>query len=234
MSVYQNMAFGLKLRKNPKAEIEKRVREASAILGLDEYLERKPKALSGGPSAQRVAVGRAIVREPACFLFDEPLSNLDAKLRVTMRSELKALHQRLKTTTVYVTHDQEEAMTLGDLVVVMANGDIQQSGTPDQVFRAPRQPFRGRFRWHAPHELPRRHPPPPGRPRRLAGIRRQPRRDHHPPNPWPPTPAPARARPQCSASAPAPSPSDPTPPLTFLSWPPSPSSSRWANRPTSV
>jgi multiple sugar transport system ATP-binding protein len=136
MSVYQNMAFGLKLRKNPKAEIEKRVREASAILGLDEYLERKPKALSGG-QRQRVAVGRAIVREPACFLFDEPLSNLDAKLRVTMRSELKALHQRLKTTTVYVTHDQEEAMTLGDLVVVMANGDIQQSGTPDQVFRAP-------------------------------------------------------------------------------------------------
>jgi multiple sugar transport system ATP-binding protein len=140
MSVYENMAFGLKLRKTPKAEIEKRVREASAILGLDEYLERKPKALSGG-QRQRVAVGRAIVREPACFLFDEPLSNLDAKLRVTMRSELKALHQRLKTTTVYVTHDQEEAMTLGDLVVVMANGDIQQAGTPDEVFRAPLNRF---------------------------------------------------------------------------------------------
>lgn len=136
MSVYENMAFGLKLRKTPKAEIEKRVREASAILGLDEYLQRKPKALSGG-QRQRVAVGRAIVREPACFLFDEPLSNLDAKLRVTMRSELKALHQRLKTTTVYVTHDQEEAMTLGDLVVVMANGDIQQAGSPDEVFRSP-------------------------------------------------------------------------------------------------
>lgn len=136
MTVYENMAFGLKLRKTPKAEIQKRVRDASAILGLDEYLERKPKALSGG-QRQRVAVGRAIVREPACFLFDEPLSNLDAKLRVTMRSELKALHQRLKTTTVYVTHDQEEAMTLGDLVVVMANGDIQQAGSPDQVFRTP-------------------------------------------------------------------------------------------------
>lgn len=136
MTVYENMAFGLKLRKTPKAEIEERVREASAILGLDEYLQRKPKALSGG-QRQRVAVGRAIVREPACFLFDEPLSNLDAKLRVSMRSELKALHQRLKTTTVYVTHDQEEAMTLGDLVVVMAGGDIQQAGTPDEVFRTP-------------------------------------------------------------------------------------------------
>lgn len=136
MTVYQNMAFGLKLRKSPKAEIEKRVREASSILGLDEYLQRKPKALSGG-QRQRVALGRAIVREPSCFLFDEPLSNLDAKLRVTMRSELKALHQRLKTTTVYVTHDQEEAMTLGDLVVVMADGEIQQAGSPDVVFRHP-------------------------------------------------------------------------------------------------
>lgn len=136
MTVYQNMAFGLKLRKTPKAEIDRRVRDASAILGLDDYLQRKPKALSGG-QRQRVAVGRAIVREPACFLFDEPLSNLDAKLRVTMRSELKALHQRLKTTTVYVTHDQEEAMTLGDLVVVMADGQIQQAGSPDQVFRTP-------------------------------------------------------------------------------------------------
>jgi multiple sugar transport system ATP-binding protein len=136
MTVYQNMAFGLKLRKAPKAEIEQRVANASAILGLDEYLQRKPKALSGG-QRQRVALGRAIVREPACFLFDEPLSNLDAKLRVTMRSELKSLHQRLKTTTVYVTHDQEEAMTLGDLVVVMADGEIQQAGSPDQVFRHP-------------------------------------------------------------------------------------------------
>jgi len=136
MTVQQNMAFGLKLRKAPKAEIEKRVRDASNILGLDEYLQRKPKALSGG-QRQRVALGRAIVREPACFLFDEPLSNLDAKLRVTMRSELKALHQRLKTTTVYVTHDQEEAMTLGDLVVVMADGEIQQAGSPDEVFRSP-------------------------------------------------------------------------------------------------
>ena len=136
MTVYENMAFGLKLRKLPKDEIRRRVADASAILGLDDYLHRKPRALSGG-QRQRVALGRAIVREPACFLFDEPLSNLDAKLRVTMRSELKALHQRLRTTTVYVTHDQEEAMTLGDLVVVMAAGEIQQAGPPDEVFRRP-------------------------------------------------------------------------------------------------
>ncbi|HQY89567.1 MAG TPA: ATP-binding cassette domain-containing protein, partial [Tepidisphaeraceae bacterium] len=118
MSVYKNMAFGLKLRRFSKSEIDKRVQEAARILDISHLLERKPKALSGG-QRQRVAVGRAIVREPACFLFDEPLSNLDAKLRVTTRAELKRLHQRLKTTTIYVTHDQEEAMTLGDRIVVM-------------------------------------------------------------------------------------------------------------------
>src|SRR6266498_1453268 len=115
MTVYKNMAFGLKLRGMPKAEIERRVQEAAKILDIGHLLERKPKALSGG-QRQRVAVGRAIVREPAAFLFDEPLSNLDAKLRVQMRAELKRLHHRLKTTTIYVTHDQEEAMTLGDRI----------------------------------------------------------------------------------------------------------------------
>ncbi|GJM19392.1 MAG: sugar ABC transporter ATP-binding protein [Phycisphaeraceae bacterium] len=136
MSVYKNMAFALKLRGMKKAEIDKRVRHASAILGLDELLDRKPKALSGG-QRQRVAVGRCIVREPKAFLFDEPLSNLDAKLRVSMRGELKSLHQRLKTTTVYVTHDQEEAMTLGDKVVVMSEGVVQQADTPFEVYQHP-------------------------------------------------------------------------------------------------
>src|SRR3954453_830287 len=115
MTVYKNMAFGLKLRGMPKAQINQRVQEAAKILDIEHLLERKPKQLSGG-QRQRVAVGRAIVREPAAFLFDEPLSNLDAKLRVTTRAELKRLHQRLKTTTIYVTHDQEEAMTLGDRI----------------------------------------------------------------------------------------------------------------------
>ena len=136
MTVYKNMAFALKLRKLPKAEIDRRVRETAKMLGLTELLERKPKALSGG-QRQRVAVGRAIVREPKAFLFDEPLSNLDAKLRVETRAELKALHLRLKTTTVYVTHDQEEAMTLGDRVVVMSKGLVQQVGTPLEVYRRP-------------------------------------------------------------------------------------------------
>ncbi|MDX2147029.1 MAG: sn-glycerol-3-phosphate ABC transporter ATP-binding protein UgpC [Planctomycetota bacterium] len=136
MSVYKNMAFALKLRGVPRAEIDRRVMEAARILGLTDLLERKPKALSGG-QRQRVAVGRAIVREPKAFLFDEPLSNLDAKLRVTTRAELKALHQRLKTTTVYVTHDQEEAMTLGDRIVVMSKGLVQQVGSPLDVFRRP-------------------------------------------------------------------------------------------------
>ena len=136
MSVYKNMAFGLKLRKFPKAEIDTRVRDAAKVLGIEELLERKPKALSGG-QRQRVAVGRAIVRKPSAFLFDEPLSNLDAKLRVEMRAELKRLHHRLKTTTIYVTHDQEEAMTLGDRIVVMKDGIIHQCGSPLEVYDHP-------------------------------------------------------------------------------------------------
>src|SRR5688500_6013415 len=136
MSVYKNMAFGLKLRGMPKPQIHQRVMEAAKILDIEHLLERKPKALSGG-QRQRVAVGRAIVREPAAFLFDEPLSNLDAKLRVTTRAELKRLHQRLKTTTIYVTHDQEEAMTLGDRIVVMRDGIIQQADTPLKTYNFP-------------------------------------------------------------------------------------------------
>jgi multiple sugar transport system ATP-binding protein len=136
MSVYKNMAFGLKLRKVPKPQIQQRVMEAAKILDIEHLLDRKPKALSGG-QRQRVAVGRAIVREPAAFLFDEPLSNLDAKLRVTTRAELKRLHQRLTTTTIYVTHDQEEAMTLGDRIVVMKDGVIQQADTPLKTYNFP-------------------------------------------------------------------------------------------------
>jgi multiple sugar transport system ATP-binding protein len=136
MTVYKNMAFGLKLRKMPKAQIDLRVNEAARILDISHLLDRKPRALSGG-QRQRVAVGRAIVREPAAFLFDEPLSNLDAKLRVTTRAELKRLHHRLKTTTIYVTHDQEEAMTLGDRIVAMKEGRIQQSDTPLQMYNHP-------------------------------------------------------------------------------------------------
>jgi multiple sugar transport system ATP-binding protein len=136
MTVYKNMAFGLKLRKMPKAQIDQRVNEAAKILDIGHLLDRKPKALSGG-QRQRVAVGRAIVREPAAFLFDEPLSNLDAKVRVTTRAELKRLHHRLKTTTIYVTHDQEEAMTLGDRIVAMKDGKIQQSDVPLQMYNAP-------------------------------------------------------------------------------------------------
>jgi multiple sugar transport system ATP-binding protein len=136
MSVYKNMAFGLKLRKFPRNEINQRVREASEILGIHELLERKPKQLSGG-QRQRVAVGRAIVRKPAVFLFDEPLSNLDAKLRVQMRAELSKLHDRLQTTIIYVTHDQVEAMTMGTKIVVMKDGLIQQIGSPLGVYNFP-------------------------------------------------------------------------------------------------
>ena len=136
MSVYKNMAFGLKLRRFPKVEIDKRVREAARVLGIESLLDRKPKALSGG-ERQRVAVGRAIVRQPQAFLFDEPLSNLDAKLRVEMRAELKRLHHRLRTTVIYVTHDQAEAMTLGDRVVVMNAGRIQQVAPPLEVYDHP-------------------------------------------------------------------------------------------------
>jgi multiple sugar transport system ATP-binding protein len=144
MSVFKNMAFALELRKVPKDEIRSRVGKAAETLGISHLLERKPKELSGG-QRQRVAVGRAIVREPKAFLFDEPLSNLDAKLRVTTRGELKALHQRLKTTTIYVTHDQEEAMTLGDRIVVMSNGLIQQADAPLEVYRHPVNRFVAAF-----------------------------------------------------------------------------------------
>lgn len=153
MTVRKNMAFGLQLRKMPREEIARRVDEAARMLGLEEYLQRKPKALSGG-QRQRVALGRAIVREPKVFLFDEPLSNLDAKLRTTTRTELKNLHQRLKTTTIYVTHDQEEAMTLGDRIVVMSAGRgvgrVEQVGTPLEVYRQPVNRFVGAFIGRAP------------------------------------------------------------------------------------
>jgi multiple sugar transport system ATP-binding protein len=140
MTVYDNMAFGLKMRKFAKPEIEKRVQEAADILGIRELLKRKPRQLSGG-QRQRVAVGRAIVRHPQVFLFDEPLSNLDAKLRVQMRVELKRLHDRLETTAIYVTHDQVEAMTLGDRVVVMKDGWIQQVGEPLELYGKPANKF---------------------------------------------------------------------------------------------
>ncbi|MEO8212180.1 MAG: sn-glycerol-3-phosphate ABC transporter ATP-binding protein UgpC [Myxococcales bacterium] len=136
MTVLENMSFGLKLRKVPRNKIDERVSRAAGILGIQSLLDRKPKALSGG-QRQRVALGRAIVRDPACFLFDEPLSNLDAKLRVDMRAEIKRLHVRLGSTTVYVTHDQEEAMTLGDRVVVMKDGVIQQTATALEIYHLP-------------------------------------------------------------------------------------------------
>ena len=140
MSVYDNMAFGLKMRKFDKPEIAKRVQEAAEILGIQELLKRKPRQLSGG-QRQRVALGRAIVRHPQVFLFDEPLSNLDAKLRVQMRVELKKLHERLGTTAIYVTHDQVEAMTLGDRVVVMRDGWVQQVGDPLELYNEPANRF---------------------------------------------------------------------------------------------
>jgi multiple sugar transport system ATP-binding protein len=144
MTVYKNMAFALKLRKFPKKEIDERVRHTANLLGIGELLDRKPKALSGG-QRQRVAVGRAIVRQPQVFLFDEPLSNLDAKLRVETRAELKALQRRLETTTIYVTHDQEEAMTLGQRIVVMKDALVQQIGTPLEVYGRPANRFVGEF-----------------------------------------------------------------------------------------
>jgi multiple sugar transport system ATP-binding protein len=140
MSVYQNMAFGLKNRKYPKVEIEKRVIEGARMLGIEELLNRKPRELSGG-QRQRVAMGRAIVRNPDVFLFDEPLSNLDAKLRVSTRAELKKLHERLQTTIIHVTHDQIEAMTLADRLVVMDRGMVSQIGSPMEVFNNPKNIF---------------------------------------------------------------------------------------------
>jgi len=144
MSIYDNIAFGLRARKVPKADMDERVRRAAAMRGIEHLLKRKPRALSGGQQ-QRVAIGRAMVREPAAFLFDEPLSNLDAKLRVEMRDELLRVHKRLGTTVVYVTHDQEEAMTLSDLMVVMRDGEIVQLGTPYEVYSRPEHEFVGRF-----------------------------------------------------------------------------------------
>ena len=140
MTVYDNMAFSLKLKKTPKDEIDRRVKEAAEILDITQYLDRKPKALSGG-QRQRVAIGRAIVRDPSVFLMDEPLSNLDAKLRNQMRAEIIKLRQRIDTTFVYVTHDQTEAMTLGDRIVIMKDGFIQQIGTPQEVFDHPSNLF---------------------------------------------------------------------------------------------
>jgi len=140
MTVYKNMAFGLKLRGFAKAEIEQRVREAAEILGISELLDRKPKALSGG-QRQRVAVGRAIVRKPKAFLFDEPLSNLDAKMRVQMRTEISRLHHQLKSTMIYVTHDQVEAMTMGDRIVVMKDGEFQQVAAPLELYNNPANQF---------------------------------------------------------------------------------------------
>ncbi|AZR74592.1 glycerol-3-phosphate ABC transporter ATP-binding protein [Anoxybacter fermentans] len=140
MDVYNNMAFGLKLRKFPKDEIDRRVKEAARILGIENLLDRKPKQLSGG-QRQRVALGRAIVREPKVFLMDEPLSNLDAKLRVQMRAELQKLHDRLQTTVIYVTHDQTEAMTMGDRIVVLKDGVVQQVDTPLTLYNKPANMF---------------------------------------------------------------------------------------------
>jgi multiple sugar transport system ATP-binding protein len=140
MNVFNNMSFGLKLSKTPKLEILERVKEAAAILGLEDLLHRKPHQLSGG-QRQRVAMGRAIVRKPSVFLFDEPLSNLDAKLRTQMRTEIKRLHQKVQSTAIYVTHDQVEAMTLADRIVVMRNGDIEQVGKPMELFQHPANTF---------------------------------------------------------------------------------------------
>jgi multiple sugar transport system ATP-binding protein len=155
MTVAENMSFGLRLRRRPKDEIRERVLEAAAILGLEEMLERRPATLSGG-QRQRVAIGRALVRRPKAFLMDEPLSNLDAQLRVTMRSELRGLHQRLGITTLYVTHDQVEAMTLGDRVAVLRDGVLQQVGTPIELFRSPANLFVAGFIGSPPMNLLRR------------------------------------------------------------------------------
>ena len=144
LSVYENIAFGLRLKKMSKADIDERVKRASSLLGLDEYLKRKPRALSGG-QRQRVAMGRAIVREPAAFLMDEPLSNLDAKLRVQMRAEIAKLQSDLGVTTIYVTHDQIEAMTMGDRVAVMRKGELQQVDDPQTLYDRPVNLFVGGF-----------------------------------------------------------------------------------------
>ncbi len=168
MSVYDNMAFGLKLRKYPKAEIKKRVGEAAAILGIDAYLERKPKQLSGG-QRQRVALGRAIVRQPKVFLFDEPLSNLDAKMRVQTRTELIKLHQRLQATMIYVTHDQVEAMTMGSRIAVMEGGNLQQNEPPLTLYHEPKNLFVAGFLGSPPMNFVDGQTLPEGGPHRLQG-----------------------------------------------------------------
>ena len=186
LTVYENIAFGLRLRKLPKAEIDRRVRDAARLLGLDDLLERKPRALSGG-QRQRVAMGRAIVREPAAYLMDEPLSNLDAKLRVQMRAEIARLQDDLGVTTIYVTHDQVEAMTMGDRVAVMRKGKLQQVATATGAVRPAGQPLRGRL-----HRQPRDEH---GRGEARAFRRRAPRGRRRPApgtrsrRPWPPGPA---------------------------------------------
>ena len=152
LTVYDNIAFPLKLRKLNKKQIEEKVMEASEILGLDDYLKRKPKELSGG-QRQRVALGRAIVREPEVFLMDEPLSNLDAKLRVQMRSEIKKLHERLNTTFIYVTHDQTEALTMGDKIVILNEGKIQQTADPETIFNYPANTFVATFMGNSPMNI---------------------------------------------------------------------------------
>ena len=144
LNVYDNMSFGLRAKRLPRSEIESRTHEAAEILGLGDLLKRRPGELSGGQK-QRVAMGRAIVRQPKVFLFDEPLSNLDAKLRHKMRAEMKLLHQRVQTTTVYVTHDQVEAMTLADRIIIMNEGRIEQVGTPDEVYKQPASQFVASF-----------------------------------------------------------------------------------------
>ncbi len=156
MTIRENLEFGLKIRKTPRAEMDRLVNEAAEILGISHLLDRKPKQLSGG-QRQRVAVGRAIVRKPSVFLFDEPLSNLDAKLRVQMRAEITKLQHRLKTTTVYVTHDQVEAMTMGHRIAVMKDGKLQQVGTPLEVYEKPANVFVAAVHRHAADELPPRH-----------------------------------------------------------------------------
>ena len=152
LTVRQNMAFGLRLRKIDKQEVDRRVENAARILGLDQLLDKKPRALSGG-QRQRVAMGRAIVREPQAFLMDEPLSNLDAKLRVQVRAEISALQRNLGVTTVYVTHDQVEAMTMGDRVAVMRKGELQQVAGPEELYERPSERVRGRL-----HRQPRDEP----------------------------------------------------------------------------
>jgi multiple sugar transport system ATP-binding protein len=152
MRVWDNLAFALKLRRTPKAAMREQVGEVAGVLGLRELVDRKPGALSGG-QRQRVAIGRAMVREPAAYLMDEPLSNLDAKLRVGMRAELARLHERLGTTTVYVTHDQVEAMTLGDRVAVLRDGRVQQCDTPERLFEAPANVFVAAFMGSPPMNL---------------------------------------------------------------------------------